>query len=75
MIGMPENWDETATRQKAGETAFLRMYLREGRIIGAVSVNNARELGVAKRLMQAGKAWSVDDLTNPDIRMQVLLRR
>ena len=74
MIGLPEDWDETATRENPAEAAFLTMYLKGGIIVGAISVNNAREIRVAKRLMQAKKVLSVDYLANTDIKMQAMLK-
>jgi 3-phenylpropionate/trans-cinnamate dioxygenase ferredoxin reductase subunit len=74
MIGLPENWDEVVTRGDPAEGSFLTMYRSEGRIIGAIAVNNARDIRFAKRLMQAGKVVSADDLANPDIKMQALLK-
>ena len=74
MIGLPENWDEVVTRGDPAEGSFLTMYLSGGRIIGAISVNNARDIRFAKRLMAAKKVVSPDDLANPDIKMQALLK-
>lgn len=74
MIGLPENWDAVATRGDPAEGSFLTMYLSGGKIIGAIAVNNARDIRFAKRLMAAEKVVSPDDLANPDIKMQALLK-
>ena len=74
MIGLPENWDAVATRGDPAEGSFLTMYLSGGKIIGAIAVNNARDIRFAKRLMAAEKLVSPDDLANPDIKMQALLK-
>lgn len=74
MIGLPENWDSVATRGDPAEGSFLTMYLTDGKIVGAIAVNNARDIRFAKRLMLAEKIVSADDLANPDIKMQALLK-
>ena len=74
MIGLPENWDDVATRGHPAEGSFLTMYLTGGKIVGAIAVNNARDIRFAKRLMAAEKIVSPDDLANPDIKMQALLK-
>lgn len=73
MIGIPKDWDEIAKRQHS-ESMFLTMYLKDDMIVGAIAVNNARELRIAKRLMQSGKTIPVEHLTNTDIKMQTLLK-
>ena len=74
MVGIPENWDEIATRGNPADGTFLTVYLRENRVIGAIAINNARDLRFAKRLMQAGKLVSVADIENTSIKMQTLLK-
>ena len=74
MMGLPENWDHAATRGNPADGEFVTFYLRAGQIVGAIAVNNPRDLRFAKRLMQAKKQVSVADLENPEIKMQTLLR-
>ena len=74
MIGIPENWDETATRGKSENNEFVTFYLKNGVIDGAISINNPRDLRFGKRLMQAKKQVSVEDLSNMDVKLQALLR-
>tara|TARA_B100000676_G_scaffold153814_1_gene151808 strand:- start:583 stop:1809 length:1227 start_codon:yes stop_codon:yes gene_type:complete len=74
MIGLPENWDSTATRGSPDENQFITFYLKNGIIDGAISINNPRDLRFGKRLMQAKKPVSVEDLSNIDIKLQTLLR-
>lgn len=75
MIGMPESWEEVATRESPVETSFINMYLKGGMIIGAISVNRPRELRLAKRLMQRRTRVSSDELNNPDVNLQALLKK
>jgi 3-phenylpropionate/trans-cinnamate dioxygenase ferredoxin reductase subunit len=74
MIGLPEAWDEVATRGDLADNAFMTVYLKDGKIIGAISVNNPRDLRFAKRLMQAGKEVSTDSIADTSIKMQALLK-
>ena len=74
MIGLPEAWNEVATRGDTGDNEFMTIYLKDRKIIGAISVNNPRDLRFAKRLMQAGKPVSANDIANTSIKMQALLK-
>jgi 3-phenylpropionate/trans-cinnamate dioxygenase ferredoxin reductase subunit len=74
MIGLPEAWDEVATRGNQDDNEFMTVYLKDGKIIGAISVNNPRDLRFAKRLMQAEKPVSASDIEDTTIKMQALLK-
>jgi len=74
MIGVPEAWNEVATRGNPADNEFMTVYLMNGIIVGAITVNNPRDLRFAKRLMQAGKQVSAADIANPDVKMQALLK-
>ena len=74
MIGLPENWDAVATRGNVDDNEFMTVYLKDGKIIGAIAVNNPRDLRFAKRLMQAEKPVSATDLADTSIKMQALLK-
>ena len=74
MIGLPENWDSTVTRGEPKSDEFITFYLKHDQIIGAISINDPRNLRFAKRLMQAKKHISVDDLANTQIKLQSLMK-
>ena len=74
LTGLPQDWDATVTRGDPAAGAFITFYLKGGRIDGAVAVNNGRDLRMAKRLMTASKQVSADDLADPDIKLQTLLK-
>lgn len=74
MVGLPENWDHAATRGDPATGTFITFYLRAEQVVGAIAVNNGRDVRFAKRLMQAGKQVSAADLANPDIKLQALLK-
>lgn len=74
MIGLPEDWDEIATRGNQADGAFMTVYLKDSKIIGAISVNNARDIRFAKRLMAAEKPVSAANIADESIKMQALLK-
>ena len=75
MIGLPQDWDETATRGDQDSNEFVTFYLKNGMIDGAISVNNPRDLRVGKRLMQGKKQVSAAELIDPKTKLQALLKR
>lgn len=74
MIGLPQNWDETATRGDISTDEFVTFYLKNGVIEGGIAVNNPRDLRIGKRLMQSKKKVTTKELRDPNIRMQDLLK-
>ena len=52
----------------------MTAYLKDSKIIGAISVNLGRDLRFAKRLMMAEKPVSPTDLADTSIKMQALLK-
>ena len=73
-IGMPEGWTETITRgdREAGQVILL--YLEDGQIDGAAAINSPRDIRFARRLMTGGKVVDPNQLANPDIKLQTLLK-
>ncbi len=74
MIGIPLEWDTTATRGNMEANEFVQFYLKDGLIVGAISVNSTRDLRLGKRLMQAGKQVTGKDLENVNLKLQTLLK-
>ena len=52
---------------------FTEFYLKDNNIVGAVAVNNNREIRVTKRLMQSGKKIGSADLTDSSKNIQTLV--
>jgi len=75
LIGLPQGWDSEVTRGDPAAGAFITFYLKDGRIDGAVAVNNGRDLRFARRLMQRGAVIPPEELADPEIKMQALLKR
>ncbi len=74
LVGLPEGWSETVTRGDRDAGQFIVFYLKDGRIDGAASINNPRDIRFARRLMAAGKAVDAAQLANPDVKLQALLK-
>lgn len=74
LMGLPEDWDETAVRGSRDEASFIEFYLAEGRIQGAAAVNNPRDLRFTRRLMMADRTYDAAALADPGVRLQKLLR-
>ena len=74
LIGLPTEWDETVTRGDRAEGAFIEFYLKGGRIEGAASINNPRDIRFAKRLMQSRKVLDPKALADPEVKLQALLK-
>ncbi|MEC7489191.1 MAG: FAD-dependent oxidoreductase [Pseudomonadota bacterium] len=74
LMGLPEDWDERVLRgdREAGE--FIEFYLKAGKLEGAAAVNNARDLRFTRRMIESGRTFEQSSLSNPDIKLQKLLR-
>lgn len=74
MIGLPESWDQAVTRKDPDCASFVTLYLKQDLLVGAVAVDNPREIRIAKRLMQARKVLSAGLLGDSAIKLQNLLK-
>ncbi len=75
LVGLPETWDETATRGDPGGLEFATFYLHEGRIIGAAGINTGRDVRFARRLIQNKVAATAAELADPKVKLQSLAKR
>lgn len=74
MMGMPEDWDETAVRGSRDAGEFIEFYLKDGEIQGAAAINNPRDLRFTRRMMTSGKKFDAASLADPDIKLQKLMK-
>lgn len=74
LIGLPEDWDETIIRGDETSGAFIHIYRTDGLIVGAVAVNNGRDLRDIKRMMQIGKRVDAAALKDPEQKLRPLLK-
>ena len=73
IIGIPDSWDEAVVRGTKTANEFTEFYLKDNHIVGAVAVNNNREIRVTKRLMQSEKKIESADLTDSSKNIQTLV--
>ena len=73
IIGVPKEWDQSVVRGNKKANEFVEFYLKNNFIVGAIAVNNNRDLRIGKRLMQMGKEISSKDLADVGIKMQTLI--
>ena len=73
IIGVPEEWDQSVVRGNKEANEFVEFYLKNNFIVGALAVNNNRDLRIGRRLMQIGKDVRSKDLADVGIKMQTLL--
>ena len=74
LMGLPDNFDQTAVRGDRDGGEFVEFYLKEGKLEGAAAINNARDLRFTRRMMMSGKTFDPADLENPEIKLQKLLK-
>lgn len=74
LVGLPQPGHEIVRRGTMEEDRFSLFFLAEGRLAAAASVNNARELRIAKRLIELGKEVDPAALADPSRALQGLLR-
>lgn len=75
VAGVPENWDDLVVRGDPASGSFIGFILDGGKISGAIAVNQPRDLRLARRMMDAGKSYSAEDLANEEISMRELSKR
>jgi 3-phenylpropionate/trans-cinnamate dioxygenase ferredoxin reductase subunit len=53
-VGPAEDWDEEIWRGERDSGEFLVLYLKDGKVAGALSVERSEDLGEARRLLAEG---------------------
>tara|TARA_B100000676_G_scaffold305550_1_gene359979 strand:- start:2310 stop:3536 length:1227 start_codon:yes stop_codon:yes gene_type:complete len=74
LMGLPEEWDETAVRGDRDAGEFVEFYLKDGKLEGAAAINNPRDLRFTRRMMTSGKTFNASDLADPELKLQKLLK-
>jgi len=75
VAGMPDSWDDIVSRGDAASGNFIGFVLNEGLISGAISINQPRDLRLARRMMDAAKTYSAEELADESISMRDLSKR
>ncbi len=71
-VGGALPWDATLVRGRMGEPPFTVLYLREGRLVAAAGVNDARTIGQLRRLIEARVEVDPEQLADPAIDLKGL---
>lgn len=74
IAGAPLQWDRIVYRGEPAGKAFMAFQLLENKVVGAFSMNTARDMRFARTLIASGKAIEVDLLVNEKCKMQDLCR-
>ncbi len=74
MLGVPSGWREPVMRGDMSDNAFTAFYLDGDRLDAVVAVNNARDIKVARRLMERRIPVDAARLADPATKLQALLK-
>ncbi len=74
MVGLPEDWDRVLFRGSAEQRKFTALYMKDGRLIGANCVNNARDIRPCRELIARGKTLDPAVLEDPAKPLRDLLK-
>jgi NADPH-dependent 2,4-dienoyl-CoA reductase/sulfur reductase-like enzyme len=75
MAGVTAEGDLAVTRGEPFTAGFIRFWLRNGMPVGAVAVNNGRDMRVARQLIAARCTVDAAALADPSCNMRTLLPR
>ena len=74
VAGMPERWDTVVFRGDINGADYMLFQLEGGRVVGAMSVNQPRDMRFARRLLQSGKEVDPAALADTSVSMRELAR-
>ena len=72
IVGLPERWDDVVFRGAFEERQFSAFYLMDGAVVGAIAVNNPRDVHPARNLIESGNRVDRERLAYED-RLKKLL--
>ena len=75
VAGLPDSWDDIVGRGDAASGNYIGFILDGGKIAGAIALNQPRDLRLARRMMDAGKEYTAEDLADESISMRELSKR
>ncbi|MSO94037.1 MAG: hypothetical protein EXQ86_11645 [Rhodospirillales bacterium] len=67
MVGMPETWDALIVRGAMGQGPFTAFYMKDGVVVGANAVNNARDIRFARKWIAEKRRVDADKLADAAI--------
>jgi 3-phenylpropionate/trans-cinnamate dioxygenase ferredoxin reductase subunit len=74
IAGIPERWSEVVFRGDVTGRGYMIFLLEAGRVVGAMSVSQPRDMRFARRLLQTGKTVDAAALADPSASMRELAR-
>jgi len=74
MAGAPDKWDRVVFRGEPTDPGFTLFQLLDGKVVAAVTVNNARDMRFARMLIQNGKIVDPALLADKNAKLQDLVR-
>lgn len=74
MAGAPDRWDQIVWRGAPTDPAFTLFQLDAGKLVAAVTVNNARDMRFARMLIQRGLPVDPSALADKAVKLQDLAR-
>lgn len=75
ILGQPPSWTQPVLRGDPATRRYSAFYLREDKIEAVIAVNAARDLSIARRLIQRNIAVSAERLADPATRLDALLKQ
>ena len=75
VAGVPDISAELIIRGDGASESFIGFTLVGKKIMGAIAINQARDMRLIRRIMDAGKMYSKDDLKDTSISMRELSKR
>jgi NADPH-dependent 2,4-dienoyl-CoA reductase/sulfur reductase-like enzyme len=74
MAGAPDKWDRVVFRGEPTDPGFTLFQLLDGKVVAAVTVNNARDMRFGRSLIQSGKIVDPALLSDKTTKLQDLVR-
>jgi NADPH-dependent 2,4-dienoyl-CoA reductase/sulfur reductase-like enzyme len=74
MAGAPDKWDRVIFRGAPSDPGFTLFQLLDGKVVAAVTVNNARDMRFGRLLIQNGKIVDPALLSDKTTKLQDLVR-
>jgi 3-phenylpropionate/trans-cinnamate dioxygenase ferredoxin reductase subunit len=74
MVGLPERWSELVLRGDTGALSFTAFYLDDGTVVGANAVNSARDIPIARQMIQRKAKVDPAALTDTETSLRKLLK-
>ena len=72
MVSLPERWDDVVFRGDLEGRNFSAFYLMNGAVVGAVAVNNPRDIHPARKMIESGGRIDRERLAHEDRLKKIL---